>query len=276
MTPELDPGALALEMKVAQDSAQQLEPFTARYSGFDLAAAYEVADVVHRARMAAGARSVGRKIGFTNHEMWSVYGVREPIWGYLYDKTVVQLDDTRATCSLGRFVEPKIEPEIVFGFRTAPRPGASIPGILESIDWVANGFEVVQSHFPGWRFQAADTVADGGLHGNLLIGPRQSVSQLGSDAMAALESFTLTLSCDGQPVTTGKGSNVLGSPLAAIAHLLEVLARQPDYAPLQAGDIVTTGTITTAETIQPGETWQSEVQGIALPDLAVEFFDGKG
>jgi 2-oxo-3-hexenedioate decarboxylase len=142
---------------------------------------------------------------------------------------------------------------------------------LNAVGWIAHGFEIVQSHFPNWVFQAPDTVADWALHGTLLIGPPQPLPQLGSDIIAALESFTLTLSCDGHSIETGKGSNVLGSPLAAIAHLLSVLARQPDCAPLQGGEIVTTGTITTAHPVQSGETWHSELQGVALPGLTVEF-----
>jgi 2-keto-4-pentenoate hydratase len=267
----LDLRALALEMKAAQDSAHQVEPFTTRLPAFDLAAAYEVAHFVHCARLNEGAKPVGRKIGFTNPDMWSKFGVCEPIWGYIYDTTVVRLNDTRTTCRLSRFVEPKIEPEIVFGFRAVPWTGANLFEVLNAIDWVAHGFEIVQSHFPGWRFQAPDTVADGSLHGTLLVGPPQPLPLLGTDVIAALESFTLTLSCDGRHVETAKGSNVLGSPLSAIAHLLSVLARQPDHAPLHAGEIVTTGTVTTAQSVHAGETWRSEVQGIALPGLTVEF-----
>jgi hypothetical protein len=39
---------------------------------------------------------------------------------------------------------------------------------------------------------------------------------------------------------------VLGSPLAAIAHLIAVLGKQAKYMPLQANEMVTTGTITSA------------------------------
>lgn len=263
--------ALALEMKAAQDAARQIEPITARFRSFDLSAAYEVAYLVHRARMEEGARPVGRKIGFTNPDMWDRYGVRAPIWACVYDTTVVQMDDARGCCALRRFVEPKIEPEIVFRFRAAPRPGAGPEEILEAVDWVAHGFEIVQSHFPGWKFRAPDTVADWALHGTLLIGPPRSLKQLGGGVIAALESFTLNLSRGGRVVETGRGSNVLGSPLAAIAHLQSVLASQPDGETLRAGEVVTTGTITTAHSVRPGEVWQSEVQGIALPGLEVEF-----
>lgn len=271
MPTELDHLALASEMKAAQDSAQQIQPFTTRLPGFDLPAAYEVARLIHRARLTEGAKPVGRKIGFTNPDMWSRFGVREPIWAYVYDTTVIRLNDTQTTCRLGRFVEPKIEPEIVFGVRTTPRAGAGLVEVLDAIDWVAHGFEIVQSHFPGWKFQAPDTVADGALHGTLLVGPPRPLAQLGPDVIAALETFTLTLSCDGRHVETAKGSNVLGSPLSAITHLLSVLARQPDHAPLDAGEMVTTGTVTTAQSVRAGETWRTEVQGIALPGLTVEF-----
>jgi len=267
----LDLRALASEMKAAQDSARQIEPFTTRLPSFDVSAGYEVAHLVHRARLADGAKAIGRKIGFTNPEMWARFGVREPIWAYVYDTTVVHLHDTQSTCQLSRFAEPMIEPEIILQFHTAPKTGTGLTGVLDAIGWVAHGFEIVQSHFPGWKFQAPDTVADWALHGALLIGPPQPLSRLASDVVAALESFTLTLSCDGQLVETGKGSNVLGSPLAAMAHLLSMLAKQPHYAPLQAGEIVTTGTITTAQSVRAGETWRSEVHGIAIPGLTVAF-----
>jgi len=271
MSIELDIRAIAREMKAAQDLARQVEPFTTRLPNFDLPTAYEVAHLIHSARKADGATPIGRKIDFTNPDMWDKFGVGEPIWAYIYDTTVVHLHGTQGTCQLSRFVEPRIEPEIVLQFRSAPQARTGIAGILNSIGWVSHGFEIVQSHFPGWKFAAPDTVADWALHGTLLIGPRQPVPQLGSDVITALESFTLTLSCDGRLVETGKGSNVLGSPLAAIAHLLSVLANQPDYAPLRPGEIVTTGTITTAHPVRPGETWRSEVKGIGLPGLTIGF-----
>jgi 2-oxo-3-hexenedioate decarboxylase len=62
--------AIADEMKAAQDLCKQIEPLTARLSGFDNAAAYDVAHFIHEARVREGASPVGRKIGFTNRDMW--------------------------------------------------------------------------------------------------------------------------------------------------------------------------------------------------------------
>jgi 2-keto-4-pentenoate hydratase len=270
---QLDIRTIAAQMKAAQDDVRQIRPFTSERDDFNLSSAYEVSQLIHEARLSEGFVPVGRKIGFTNPEMWSLYGVREPIWGYMYDKTVARLSDQQSPCSLGRFTEAKIEPEIVFHFRAAPPVNGDLLTILDCIDWVAHGFEIVQSHFPGWKFQAADTVADGGLHGTLLLGEPQQVVQLGRGLVAALESFSIDLFCDGDLRALGKGRNVLGSPLAAIAHLIAVLAKQPLSVPLQANEIVTTGTVTSAQVVRPGETWRTAIDGIALPGLTAKFVD---
>ena len=52
--------------------------------------------------------------------------------------------------------EPKIEPEIMFGFVAAPSPGMDDAALLSCIAWVAHGFEIAQSIFPDWKFSAAD------------------------------------------------------------------------------------------------------------------------
>lgn len=262
---------LAQQMKAAQDEARQIPPFSEQIEGFDLPSAYAVSDLIHHARMKEGAAPVGRKIGFTNPDMWDRYGVRAPIWAPIYDTTVVQLHGEEVICSIGRFTEPKIEPEIVFHFRKAPPSGGDLASILECIDWVAHGLEIVQSHFPGWGFQAADTVADGALHGTLLVGEPQPVERLAPGLAADLERFSVSLFCDGALREMGVGRNVLGSPLRAVAHLISVLANQPEYAPLQANELVTTGTVTTAHSIERGQVWRTEIAGIALPGMAVEF-----
>ena len=146
------------------------------------------------------------------------------------------------------------------------------PGeLLECVDWIAHGIEIVQSHFPRWKFQAADTIADWALHGALLVGEPQNTERLGPDLRSRLERFTVSLSCDGNVRDTGRGSNALGGPLDAVAHLIAVLAKQPEAKALQAGELVTTGTLTVALPIRAGETWSTALEGIALPGMSVEF-----
>lgn len=262
---------IARLIKAAQDESGQIEPLTSRYNDFGEAAAYDAALLVHQARLKEGAIPVGRKIGFTNPAMWSLYGVNEPIWAYVYDRTVVHLTAPDTTCHIGRFTEPKIEPEIVIHFRSTPPVTDDLTKILACVDWIAHGIEIVQSHFPGWKFQAADTIADWGLHATLLVGKPVVVEQLGTDAATVLEHFTVTLSCNGTIREVGKGANALGSPLTAIAHLLAVLAKRQQSTLLQANELVTTGTLTPALPIQTGEMWSTDLSDIALPGISVLF-----
>lgn len=273
MPAKADLAALAREIQDAQDRVSQVAPFSSRFGDFDLPAAYAVAGLVHRERIREGAVPVGRKIGFTNPDLCAIFGVREPIWAHVYDTTVVRASGAHATCSLARFAEPRIEPEIVLHFRDPPPKGGGVAEILACVDWIAHGFEIVQCHFPGWKFRAADTVADGSLHGMLLLGEPRPVERLGRGLAQALERFSLSLYCDAALRETGTGANVMGSPLLAIAHLVAVLEKQPDALPLQAGELVTTGTITAAFPVTAGQSWRTEIGGIGLPGLSVDFLD---
>ena len=273
MKQTFDPHAIAREIKTVQDAGRQIEPLTSQRRDFDVASAYEVARLVHQARLHEGSVSLGRKIGFTNATLWDEYGVREPIWSYVYDTTVVRLPGNYALCDLRRFAEPKIEPEIVIHFQSAPAEGDDLPSILECVDWIAHGIEIVQSHFPGWKFQAADTVADSALHGTLLVGEPVPLANMEGDLLKVLEDFSVTLSCNGEVKEVGRGTNVLGSPLAAIAHLNSLLAVQPNAIPLQANELVTTGTLTAALPICAGETWSTKLDGIPLPGISVDFVE---
>jgi 2-oxo-3-hexenedioate decarboxylase len=72
-------------------------------------------------------------------------------------------------------------------------------------------------------------------------------------------------------VERGLGSNVLGSPLLALGHLVGLLRDQPEAPPLAAGENVSTGTLTDAHPVAPGEIWRTEISGIPLRGLTLSF-----
>ncbi len=172
----VDIAAVAAEALAALDHGRSITPFSSRLSNFDLAAAYQVTAAVRRMREARGEVPVGRKIGFTNRTIWNEYNVHEPNWGYMYAHTVHDLAESGEAFSLAGLVEPRIEPEIMFGLAVAPAAGMDEHALLDCVDWVAHGYEIVQSIFPAWQFSAPDTIAAFGLHGALLIGPRHFVA----------------------------------------------------------------------------------------------------
>ena len=258
--------AVATELLAALDGNTLVGPITGRDPGFDTDAAYLVSAEILRRRRARGEKPIGRKIGFTNRTIWAEYGVFAPIWACVYDSTVTHLDEAEGRVAIGHLAQPRLEPEIVLHFKSAPRATEDEAELLSHIDWIAHGFEIVQCHFPGWKVTAADSIAAFGLHGALVVGPRRPVEGL-PDIVRALRTFTIALAKDGKVEARGSGSHVLDSPLLAAAHLLHVLKHQALFEPVQAGELVTTGTLLSPPPIHAGETWTTELSGIGLPGL---------
>ena len=243
-----------------------------RQPDFDLAAAYRVALAVRQQRIDRGETPVGFKVGFTNRGIWARYDVFAPIWGTVWN-TGLQLVDDHGELSLQGCCQPRLEPEAVFGLRATPPQGATLAELFDCLDWVAPGFEIVQSHLADWKFKAPDTVADGGLHARLVVGTRVAVAQVATtpeafDALLAQAGVVLT--CDTREVERGHGANVLGSPQQALHHFLLELQRCPGAPELLPGDVVTTGTWTDAWPIAAGQTWAAAFDAPLAP-LSVRF-----
>jgi len=228
---------------------------------------YAAARELHARRLSEGWMPIGRKIGFTNRTIWPRYGVYEPIWGTVYDRT---LETHPQAFSLHGLVQPRIEPEICFGLKAAPPVTRDPARLLESIEWIAHSIEIVQCQQPGWKTTLGQCCADNGLHGRLFVGPRFPVS--GFPLLeTVLPRVEVVLKRHGKEMDRGVGSYVLDSPLLAFAYFVDVLSKQPGAQPLRAGEIVTTGTLTDAHPVAAGEDWETEIHGIALPGAKIHF-----
>ena len=260
------PQMLADDLIDVHARPREVAPFSERYPGLTPEAGYAASRALHQHRVVQGWRPSGRKIGFTNRTLWKRYGVYEPMWGMVYDRTLIFAKDGHADVPLHGLVQPRIEPEICFGLRRAPDG----EHVLEAIEWVAHSIEIVQCHHPGWQVTLADCTADNGLHGRLVVGSRVPVREI-PDLEKRLPALGVTLRKAGAEVDRGVGAIVLGSPLIALAHLVMVLAKQPECPRLSAGEIVTTGVLTDAHPVSPGELWGTELTGIALEGLSIRF-----
>lgn len=246
--------------------------FWPRGCGLELPEAYERALSVRQLRIRRGEQPRGFKVGFTNRSIWPRYGVYAPIWGTVWNTTLAFCEG-EGELSLVGTCQPRLEPECVFGFRATPPARASLDELLASIEWVAPGFEVVQSHMPDWKFTVADTAADSGLHARLLVGARKPVPALPGGAAAfeaQLAAARIALTRGGERVDEGVGANVLDGPLHALAHFLAELRDCPGAPDVQPGDVVTTGTWTDAWPVHRGEQWRADFEG-ALAPLSVRF-----
>lgn len=269
LNPALDLNAIASEVVSALSSHRQIPTFTSRLGGLILSDAYRITPLLGALFEARGEVITGRKIGFTNREMWKVYGIQAPIWGYITDRTTHHLTSTRIL-RVNDFSEPRIEPEIMFGLKTSPSPSMTDTEMLDCIEWVSLGYEIVQSIFPGWKFTAADTVAANGLHGALLVGSRHAIGPRKTEWQHELATFEVELYCNGKLSQRGGGSLVLDSPLHALRYLVETLANDSHNPRLRAGEIISTGTLTLAMPVRAGESWTAKVSGIPLEEITLQ------
>jgi len=254
----------------AYDSRRTIAPITASDPSFDLGAAWAVLHEIHARRIAAGWRAAGRKIGFTNRTIWPRYGVDRPMWSHVWTHTVANAVDGRGVFTASDFVQPRLEPEVVFGLRGPVSTTGDARAVLDAVDWIAPGFEVVQSHFPDWKFAIADCTAAFGLHAALIVGARVRLDDRKRDELAELlPRFEVTLYRGDEVADRGRGTNVLDSPALALQHLARVVESQPEAAPLHAGEIITTGTLTDAQPMTAGTRWRPDYGELGIEGLEV-------
>jgi 2-oxo-3-hexenedioate decarboxylase len=260
--------SLAQQMLRAWDGAQCVPLPSADAAGLTNEEAYAVAERLRALRLLRGERPVGWKIGFTNRSLWPRYGVDRPMWAPVWDTTLRMLDGNEGRLSLAGLSQPRIEPEIAFIFDVAPRAGMSLGELRGCLAWVAHAFEIVHTHYEGWRFTPPDTAADFALHGRLFVGPRVAV--WGETLAADLSALRVELLCDGEVKDSGAGSVVLDGPLQALKTLVDSMAAVTPQWQVAAGDVITTGTITDAWPLVAGQRWSTRLSDKRLSPLELQ------
>lgn len=239
----------------------------------DLVGAYREALELRALREGRGERVAGYKVGFTNRSLWPRFGLSAPIWGPVWDSTLLHCE-ARCSLDLRAICQPRLEPELVFGIALTPPPNPSLEALFGCIDWMAPGFEIVQSHCAGWQSNVGDIVADGAVHARLVVGARRPVRELASTGAvldAMLAATPMTLSCGEILRDQGAGANVLDGPLQALRHFVRELQAYPGAPALRPGDVVTTGSWTNPWPIEAGERWRAAFNAPLFVSLEVSF-----
>jgi 2-oxo-3-hexenedioate decarboxylase len=242
-------------------------PPSARGGEFTLSDGYAVETELVQWRQGRGHAPVGRKVGYANKALWRVLKLDTLVWAHMYDDTVRPSGHNTAVLSIGRLASPKIEPEIVFKMASAPVADANI---LEHVEWLALGFEIIDCVYTDWKFQPADFVAAFGLHAALVVGePLRVESSMIPALTDRLAQFKVRLLRNGEMASEGSGRNSLKSPALCLAELAQATARQPGAAPLGGGELVSSGTLTESAIMTAGERWTAVVDGLSVPPLTL-------
>jgi 2-keto-4-pentenoate hydratase len=196
-----------------------------------------------------GETIVGYKVGLTSLPMQRMLGVDSPYYGPVLGSTLYA---SGAEVPLSRFIQPRIEAEIVFvlGERLAG-PGVSVADASRATAGVCAAMEIVDSRITDWRIKLADTVADLASNGAAAISSR-IVPLAGLDTRL----IGMMLTRNGELVDTGAGAAALGDPLAVVAWLANTLGEH-DIA-LEAGHLVMTGALHAAVPMAAGDVFRAD------------------
>jgi 2-keto-4-pentenoate hydratase len=224
----------------------------------DLDAAYAVQQGLVRARIAGGARVVGRKIGATSEAVQTQLGVDQPDFGYLLDDMDVSPRDSRsAPISMRTLLQPRVEGEVAFVLaRDIDDEDITLEMVRDAVDVALPALEIVDSRIADWQIGFTDTVADNASSGLFVVG---------SDGRTLDEveprEVTMSLTINGEERSAGAGAACLGDPLEALRWLAVQAQRFGD--PLRAGHLILSGALGPFVPFAPGDRVEATISGFA-------------
>jgi 2-keto-4-pentenoate hydratase len=171
-------------------------------------------------------------------------GVDQPDFGVLFDDMRV---DDGGDLDPAQCLQPKAEAEIAFVLDADLPSAATTPAdVAAAVASVHAAIEIVDSRIADWKITFADTVADNGSSAFFVLA-KQGLPLAGLD----LEGAAMSMTVNGETVSTGIGAAALGNPLNAAAWLARTLAKRG--VPLKAGDILLAGALGPMVTLTPGD-----------------------
>jgi 2-oxo-hept-3-ene-1,7-dioate hydratase len=131
--------------------------------------AYAIQSLVNEAKVAAGAKVRGHKVGLTSKAMQQSSQIDEPDYGVLMDNMFY---DDGVKIPHANFCVPRVEMEL--GFVLGERlkgPGVGLLDVMRATEWVVPSIEIIDARVQNPR-KIFDTVADNGAAAAVVIGGR--------------------------------------------------------------------------------------------------------
>lgn len=189
----------------------------------------------------------GWKLGATDADIQRMFATGEPFYGPVY---VAGLKDSPAVVSAAQFQTLGLECEFAFSLAREIAPAGrrlSEDEVAGAVHTVIPAIEIISPRLDHLtRYGVAAAIADGALHGGLVLG-HDVHDWRGRD----LAGQTVRLRMDGQETTRGEGRQVLGGPLTALTWFVNRFLEA--NAALPAGTVIATGTCTGVTYVKAGQ-----------------------
>lgn len=221
--------------------------------------AYAIQGMVNQAKVAAGSKTIGNKIGLTSKAMQQSSQIDEPDYGVLHDYMVVE---DGAKVPFERFIVPRVELELVFVLgKPLKGPGIGLLDVLRATEYVVPAIEIIDARVQNPR-KIFDTVADNGAAAGIVLGGR-AVAPMDVD----LRWVGGLLYRNADIEETGVSAGVLGHPAMGIAWLANKVARFGTA--LEAGKVMLSGSFVRPVWARKGDTLRADFG--PLGSLSVQF-----
>lgn len=226
--------AAADALRNARDKRETIPRISESHGIAGVQDAYAVAAINTKARLSQGRRIVGKKVGLTSLAVQKQLGVDQPDFGVLFDDMEYL---SGQDVPMARLIQPKVEAEVAFIM------GSDLVGLsptwsefLACIAHVLPAIEIVDSVINDWKITLVDTVADNASSALFVLG-NQPVA-LGSLQLADV---AMTMTKNGEQVSSGSGAACLGHPLRAAYWLAQTMAAREQG--LRAGEVILSGAL---------------------------------
>jgi 2-keto-4-pentenoate hydratase len=240
--------ALADRLTAATASRSPVPPLTAEHPDMSPADAYAIQQRIVGARLEAGERVVGWKLGLTSRAMQAQLGVDQPDYGPILTGYVVAEGQPIPTSDL---IAPRAEAEIaVILGRDLRGPGVTALDALGATAGIAPAIEIIDSRIADWKIRLADTIADLASSARVVLGGR--LVPLGD---LDLRLIGTVLEKNGEVVQTGAGAAALGNPAEAVAWAANTLGELG--VTLEAGQFIMTGALHASVPAAAGDTFRA-------------------
>ena len=224
----------AQAIRAARAQRNTIARVSETYGIAGLEAAYAVAEVNTRARLAEGGRIVGLKVGLTSQAVQQQLGVDRPDFGVLFDDMEYLDGDA---IPMKRLIQPKVEAEVAFIVgRDLTGANPAWGEFVNALAYALPALEIVDSVIQDWKITLVDTVADNASSALYVLGC-QPVTLGALD----LGSVGMRMAANGQVASVGCGAACLGHPLRAAYWLARTMAALGQ--PLQAGQVILSGAL---------------------------------
>ncbi|MFS0884840.1 2-keto-4-pentenoate hydratase [Aeromicrobium sp. 179-A 4D2 NHS] len=243
----VDPAVIteaAAWLRRADETRTPIPPVRTLIGADDIDAAYAVQRVNIEQRLAQGRTVVGRKIGLTSEAVQAQLGVDRPDFGVLLDDMAYSDGDLIAHDAV---LQPKAEAEVAFVLARDLADGElDHAQVSAAIGHAVAAIEVCGSRVADWDITFGDTVADNASAGVYVLGSeRRTLDEVTPRDVA------MSMTINGDEVSTGTGAACLGDPLEAVVWLARTARDLGE--PLRAGQVVLSGALGPMRPVAPGD-----------------------